>query len=434
MSEFLVRWCPALAVSATEIFCALAFVWEVRRGYMAVRIPLGAVLVFLANIALMLTEITGFPAYAGALVFRYTVVLLLVLLLADAGAFETVYLSIWSFCLSQFLPRMWVVLYTAAMNTEEVGWMAWLLCLLCAAFFLFPVYRLVVRPMSRNGVLHVGPRQTGSAVVILLLFGNLYLNEIAGNSVLPGDSGNMLLLCEFYCLTLLYLQNILFQKSAMRQELAMINRLWYQRKEQYELNQENISLINQKCHDLKYQVRALRDIQGGAERERYLDEIDGAIQIYESNFETGSQVLDTILTENSLRCRKENIQIHCVADGEEMEFMNAVDLYTILGNAVDNAVEAVRKFSDPAKRQIDLLIHRQQSFLVMNISNPCEEELHYKDNLPVTTKENNGYHGFGLKSIRHTVSRYGGFMTAGTQQGCFELIILIQLPKENIDR
>ncbi len=419
MNEFLVRWYPCLIESAVEMFCILAFVWETRRGYMAVRIPSGFCCMILTNIALSLAEITELKVFMSVLALHYATVVLLVVLLADMGVFETVYLAIWAFCLHQFLSRVWYILCAHLMNAMEIFWLVWVLYLMAAALLLLPVYCLIARPMAKNGILHVGPRQTGSAVVILLLFENLYMNEISGNQIFSGASAGPLLLCEFYCLTLLYLQNILFQKSAMRQELAMISQLRHQREEQYELEQENISLINQKCHDLKHQVRALRDMTGGEEQKRYLDEIDDAIQIYESNIRTGSKVLDTILTEKSLRCRKDGIQIHCVADGSRMEFMNAVDLYTILGNAVDNAMEAVLKFPDPVKRQIDLLIYRQQNFLVMNISNPCEEDLRYEDDLPVTTKENNGYHGFGLKSVRHTVSQYGGYMTAGAQHGWF---------------
>ena len=50
------------------------------------------------------------------------------------------------------------------------------------------------------------------------------------------------------------------------------------------------------------------------------------------------------------------------------------------------------------------------------------------DGLPQTTKGNNGYRGFGLKSVQHTVGKYGGNLTIGTEDGCFTLKILFPLP------
>ena len=43
---------------------------------------------------------------------------------------------------------------------------------------------------------------------------------------------------------------------------------------------------------------------------------------------------------------KNNIELTCVADGKKMDFIPAVDLYTILGNVVDNAIESVLLVSD----------------------------------------------------------------------------------------
>lgn len=87
--------------------------------------------------------------------------------------------------------------------------------------------------------------------------------------------------------------------------------------EQYELTRENIALINQKCHDLKHQIRALRNATK-EELEHYLEEIEGQVQIYDAIVKTGNEVLDTILTEKSLYCKERGISVFCVADGSQM--------------------------------------------------------------------------------------------------------------------
>ena len=108
-----------------------------------------------------------------------------------------------------------------------------------------------------------------------------------------------------------------------------------------------------------------------------------------------------------------------------MDFIETVDLYAILGNALDNAIEAVEKFEEAEKRQIDVMIHRQKNFLVMNFINPIPEKLKFDDEFPVTTKKDKKYHGFGLRSIQHFVKKYDGVLNISEEDGCFSLKIMI---------
>ena len=88
----------------------------------------------------------------------------------------------------------------------------------------------------------------------------------------------------------------------------------------------------------------------------------------------------------------------------------------------------MEKFEQEEKRQIDVLIYRQQQFLAINVINPLKESLVYEDGLPVTTKENKKFHGFGLRSIKYMVKKCGGIMNISEEDGCFSLMILIPIP------
>ena len=128
------------------------------------------------------------------------------------------------------------------------------------------------------------------------------------------------------------------------------------------------------------------------EREKYIEEIQDSIQIYEAMVKTGNDVLDTIL-----------------------------------GNAMDNAIECVKNLPKQEKRQIDVLIHRQHQFLIVQIMNPVEEELEFEDNLPVTTKHDKAYHGYGLRSIKNSVKKYNGVFQVKIKDGWFCLKILFPI-------
>lgn len=365
----------------------------------------------------------------GRLFVRFGGFVLLILFLHTCWEIPwsvAVYDSIWAVVSWQLLYELWM-----GIGSVYVADSVWRVC---AAVVIFAAGQLIAaftiaRWMPQGAGKEIGPRQIGSAVLIFFAFEIIGLNSGGIDAV--GNDGTWLTvyLTQLLFALILYLQNELFKKSAMQQEFAVMNMLWKMEKEQYQLSKENIALINQKCHDLKHQIRAIR----GASREdieKYLEEMEDSIQIYESIVKTGNEVLDTILTEKSLYCRERGITVSCVADGSQMDFINTVDLYAILGNALDNAIEAVEKFKHKEKRQIDVLIHRQQNFLVINIINPIKGNLTYEEELPVTTKGDRRYHGFGLRSMRYLVKKYDGFLSVSEEDGCFSLKILIPIPAD----
>lgn len=273
----------------------------------------------------------------------------------------------------------------------------------------------------------IGPRQMAAALVLFVIVEVLATSEELRHISEYSSEWKFLYISQLLCLVILYMQNEMFKKSELRQELAIMNLLWKNKQEQYELSKENIALINQKAHDLKHQIRALRKLNK-EEFEKYLDEIEENVKIYESIVKTGNDVFDTILSEKSLYCQKHEIKVTCVADGSQMDFIDTIDLYAILGNTLDNAIEAVQKFSEPEKRQISVMIHRQQNFLVMNFINPIEQKIVFEGNLPVTTKGDKNFHGFGLRSVLHIVKKYDGYMHVSEEDGCFSLKIMIPIP------
>lgn len=279
---------------------------------------------------------------------------------------------------------------------------------------------------------HIGPRQLVSSFVILLAsLAILYHDGVMQRQDPSWQGWQFTVLIQIYSATLLYLQHELFRKSAIRQELTILNRLWAEQRAQYNLAKENIALINQKCHDLKHQIQAMRTMFSGEAREQYFQEMEQSIRIYEILAKTGNEVLDTVLTEKSLSCEANGIQAHCVVEGTLLNFMDPVDIYTIFGNAMDNAIESVKKNEAPEKRIIDVLVYAEKQFLVLQIINPVEQELQFdEEGLPLSTKVNDGYHGFGLRSIRHTAKKYEGFLSVKVKDGYFYLRILFPIQKE----
>lgn len=302
----------------------------------------------------------------------------------------------------------------------------WLLKILFSVAVNVAIGLTLARWMPEKGQYQIGPRQMVSAWVFCIMSENLFIYA----KVDPGAALFNIVL-QFYCITLLYLQSALFKKSSMRKELETIQLLWHQQKGQYQLSKETIELINHKCHDLKHQVQAIRAVKDEKERETYLEKIEKSVQIYSAIVRTGNEILDTILTEKSLICENSGIHINCVADGSLLAFMNPVDLYTLFGNALDNAIEAVRNLESKEKRVIDIMLYERQSFLMLQIVNPMCGEVKFEDGLPLTTKAKNGYHGYGMKSMLHTIQKYEGHLTTEVKNGCFYFNVMLPLERDS---
>lgn len=223
------------------------------------------------------------------------------------------------------------------------------------------------------------------------------------------------------CLTSLYLQFEVALKSQMQDALETVRRLWHEEKEQYAESKENIRMINMRCHDLKHQIHSLGD------RERItpaaIAELEQRISIYDSVVKTGNDALDVILTEKSLLCNKNNVRFSCIVDGGQLSFMTEEDIYSLFGNIIDNAIEAVLKVA-MNKRTISLHVKAVDNMLIVRESNYYAEVLRFENGIPQTTKEDTYYHGYGIQSIRYICDKYGGELNISADGEIFSISIV----------
>ena len=126
--------------------------------------------------------------------------------------------------------------------------------------------------------------------------------------------------------------------------------------------------------------------------------------------------------------RAVGIILNCMADGACLDFMDAVDIYTIFGNALDNAIESVSKLEDPEQRMISVMVFSRADLIFLQVENFCASQPVYNGELPATSKEEEaGYHGFGLKSIRYTAEKYGGFLMIQNEDNIFLFRVTIPI-------
>lgn len=224
---------------------------------------------------------------------------------------------------------------------------------------------------------------------------------------------------------MLVLQVQMLAAARDKVEMTTMQHLWEEEKRQYRLTKENIDALNVKCHDLKHQIRNLR--KTGQVDEAYLDDLERSVAIYNSAIRSGNETLDIVLTDKRLHCATHGIQFTCIADGSGVDFMETMDIFSLFGNILDNAIECESELP-PETRFIHLSVRTFNQMVTIHVENYCTETLEFRDGIPVTTKEDKTCHGYGMKSIRHIVEKYNGSFTIATQDQLFRIDIMMPIP------
>lgn len=244
------------------------------------------------------------------------------------------------------------------------------------------------------------------------------------------DIYNIRTLVDLAGVAMLYAYHVQRCELYMLRELDAIQNILQNQYAQYRQSRESIEVINHKYHDLKHQIAVLRAEPDAQRRSDYLDGMEEEIRDYEAQNKTGNSVLDTVLTGKSLYCARHGVELTCVADGARLGFMDVMDLCTIFGNILDNAIECELRVEEREKRLIHLAVYAKKDFLVIRCENYCPEALEFQDGLPVSTKPEGAYHGYGIKSVRRAAGKYGGAVTVHNGEEWFEIKVVVPLKNE----
>jgi hypothetical protein len=240
------------------------------------------------------------------------------------------------------------------------------------------------------------------------------------------QSGNIFsVLC---CVIVIALISGAVEEQNLKREVEYLQHTIRQGTLQYEISKDTIDMINVKCHDIKYKLGSVL-ASGQTPSAKAIDDLNKSISIYDTRTETGNRLLNVLLTEKSLYCEQNGILLSCMADGSKLSFMEDGDLYCLFGNIIDNALEAVKSLDAKEQRVVNIVVKTKNDMLIVQEENYFNGDLAFRDGLPVTTKENKNYHGFGMRSIRMITRKYEGELSASVADNVFHLNIVFPLEK-----
>lgn len=238
------------------------------------------------------------------------------------------------------------------------------------------------------------------------------LNWLQGAVILPISLLSSLVLLR----SILVLAD--YESKAQTAALAEMREVYYQG-----LKREQMQVRTLR-HDLRNHLNAAL---GLLER----DEVEKARQYL-------LELTDSPTLHRSLRiCENEVVNVVVSSKREDMERCGIIsdiqialpaalpiadtDLCALLGNALDNAIEAAQKAKG---KQITVRCKAERGLFMLRVENSLAGNIHTDLS---TTKKDKKLHGFGLAGMLEIVTRYGGFMDAGPVDGRFELVVSIPL-------
>lgn len=223
------------------------------------------------------------------------------------------------------------------------------------------------------------------------------------------------------CVILLYCLYENIYVKTIEDEVKTVQTLWQEDRKRYEIAKNSMDLLNMKIHDLKYRI------SNRIEDETTLQEVKTAIAECDSLLHTNNEVLDVILSQSKMTCDSKGIGFSCIVDGKLLNAMSAGDLYSLFCNAIDNAVEYLDSVEDAEKKNLSVTVKRHNEMALIQIENFVSDEPKFVDGLPQTTKPDKQNHGFGVKSMKYIVKKYGGYINFSAEDNTFRVEIVLPI-------
>ncbi len=219
----------------------------------------------------------------------------------------------------------------------------------------------------------------------------------------------------FVLLGLLYTSIIVIYYTNRLTEQAQEKKAWEIAEHHYAMQQEYYDQLRIQqeetralWHDISKYLRASQvEACDGAlsQVQEMLDSIPHVVGV-------NNRVVSVILNEYVQAAQEAQVELELDVQVPEVLFVTAADLYVLIGNTMDNAIEACQTL--PAKeRRVSLALKTHNNILFYEISNPFAAGHH--------SRPRNLYHGYGLKNVERCVEKYQGKMEVFKDDGVFRV-------------
>ncbi len=156
----------------------------------------------------------------------------------------------------------------------------------------------------------------------------------------------------------------------------------------------------------------------------YLDQLERELDRVDTFVRSGNLMVDAILNSKLTLARRQEVAVNCSAKAPERLSVEDVDLCVILGNLLDNALEACAQV-EKEKRFLRLYLTVNKSQLYFSVQNAAKEEPDFEASRYISRKRGN--HGLGMKRVKAAVDKYDGYLNLANEPGIFAAEVTMPL-------
>lgn len=264
-------------------------------------------------------------------------------------------------------------------------------------------------------------------IMFLLLSGEFLFLCIRKQESIVAES-MVLLTSEITFYLMIYLQDCLIELFASREQAGLMEQeKEYYQKEAVMIRQKQ-ELLKQFQHDLKNRLQVLNEIaKHGDMRElkEYVQEIEAKHKEQEIFSNTGNLIIDSIINSKLQDAIEKGIKVNAdIVLPAAME-VKTDDMVVILGNLLDNAIEACER-TDSVK-YIQLFLNYEKGCVMLSVKNSFDQVIRMDYGEFTTRKKDGTLHGLGIKSVKNTVEKYHGIAEFTSEGAEFSADILLYL-------
>jgi len=233
-------------------------------------------------------------------------------------------------------------------------------------------------------------------------------------------------LFTFFGIAIVFLTTLILANNKLKSKFQSKEKEYYFN--QCQLMQKSIEHVKSIRHDMKHHLITLKGyLADNHEATDYLNRLLGSIRESEICSATGNIAFDSIINFKLDDAKENNIQLDIKILIPSTLSMEIADIVTIMGNLLDNALDAVAKVED---KLIKLDVFFDKGYLYINVTNTFDGKIKHvhgnsaKDSTIISRKDAKA-HGYGLKNIKSAVDKYNGHMEITYEDNVFSVGILV---------
>lgn len=228
-----------------------------------------------------------------------------------------------------------------------------------------------------------------------------------------------------YVFGLYYMVNTL-EKESQIQKLRLLHERTRNQMNLYQGMKERYEQQRRYWHDYKNQLNCIQGMIGNGQTKealQYIEKLTGSLYQGDMCVNTNHGVVNVMLNQKYREAYNQGIAMTMIANDLSGLTVSEEDIVTLLGNLLDNAVEACRELERNRVIQFKMILEEGQ--LILSVRNPVEKPVLIKNNRIVTSKQDKSRHGIGLFNVDSVVRKNGGTSVLKCEDGWFSFTAVI---------